>query len=123
RFGQLYLANGVWKGRQIVPRAWIAKSFEGKPAFEKIRYGYLWWIYPEVAKGVPGPMYAARGYRGHRLYVIPSLDLVIVHRVATGGVGFFSQVKRRMFGSGSVSGEELAKLLEMIMEAYPKSRP
>lgn len=120
RFGQLYLAKGVWNGRQIVPRAWVEKSFEGKPALGETRYGYLWWIFPEVSKGVAGPMAAARGHRGHRLYVIPRLDLVIVHRVATGGVGFFSQAKRRMFGSGKVSGEELEKLLGLIMEAYPR---
>lgn len=26
RFGQLYLADGRWKGRQIVPAAWVEKS-------------------------------------------------------------------------------------------------
>lgn len=126
RFGQLYLTGGVWKGKQIVPKQWIAQSFQGKPAAENVLYGYLWWIYPKsevlADAGVPGTMYVARGFRGHRLYVIPHLDLVIVHRVATGGVGLFAQLKRRFFGSGEVEGEELAKLMTMIVSAHPKAR-
>ena len=128
RFGQLYLNNGVWNGRQLIPREWIARTFSGKPAMGDTEYGYLWWIYPnaEMLKdaGLPaGTVYAARGYRGHRLYVIPSLDVVIVHRVATGGVGLFAQMKRRFFGSGEVKGDELAKLMTMILRAHPAAKP
>lgn len=119
RFGQLYLNHGVWNGKQILPRDWIAKTFSGKPAFPNVQYGYLWWIYQDADAGT---MYTARGYRGHRLYVIPSLDLVIVHRVATGGVGPFAQLKRRIFGSGEVSGEDLSKLIKMIVSAHPARR-
>ena len=47
-------------------------------------YEYLWWVeyggkhFPEAT--LPG-MYSARGAGGHYVLVVPSLDLVIIHRV------------------------------------------
>lgn len=127
RFGQLYLNHGVWNGRQILSRDWIARTFSGRPALGDTEYGFLWWIYPNAqmlkdAGLPPATVYAARGYRGHRLYVIPSLDVVIVHRVATGGVGMLAQIKRRLFGSGEVEGEDLNKLMAMILRAHPAAK-
>jgi len=89
RFGLLYLRHGRWEGKQIVPEDWVEKSthanemvqFGGKDAGG---YEYLWWVeyggkhLPEAT--LPG-MYSARGAGGHYVLVIPSLDLVIVHRV------------------------------------------
>jgi CubicO group peptidase (beta-lactamase class C family) len=89
RFGLLYLRHGRWKGKQIVPEAWVEKS---RHANEMVNfngtntggYEYLWWVeyggkhFPEAT--LPG-MYSARGAGGHYVLVIPSLDMVIVHRV------------------------------------------
>ena len=120
KFGTLYLRNGDWNGKQIVPADWVRDSFKGD------QYGYMWWIYPDsrLARGAgkPGPAYASRGNRGHVVMIIPSLDLVIVHRVATGGVGLFSQMKRRFFGTGSVSDRQGAKLFELIIAAHPAAQ-
>jgi CubicO group peptidase (beta-lactamase class C family) len=88
RFGLLYLRHGRWKEKQIVPEAWVAKSSR---ATEMVTsngadaggYEYLWWIdyggvhFPEVA--LPG-IFSARGSGAHYIFVIPTLDLVIVHR-------------------------------------------
>jgi hypothetical protein len=86
----------------------------------------MWWVYPHArlltAIGIDGKTYAARGNRGHFLMVIPSLDLVIVHRVATGGVDIFSQMKRRFLGTGSVSEKEIVNLLQLIIAAHPAAR-
>ena len=89
RFGLLYLRHGRWKDKQIIPADWIDKSthanemvqFGGKDAGG---YEYLWWVeyggihVPEAT--LPG-MYSAQGAGGHYVLVIPTLDLVIVHRV------------------------------------------
>jgi CubicO group peptidase (beta-lactamase class C family) len=123
RVGQLYLGGGRWNARQIVPEQWIRASLEGKPADENSTYGYMWWIYPDArllrGVGLKGMTFAARGNRGHAMLVIPSLDLVIVHRVATGGVGLLSQMKRRFIGTGAVSERDLVKLMQMIVAAHP----
>ncbi len=45
RFALLYLHNGNWAGRQIVPEAWVQASTRAysRSAFG-LGYGYLWWI-------------------------------------------------------------------------------
>jgi CubicO group peptidase (beta-lactamase class C family) len=89
RFGLLYLRHGRWNKQQIVPEAWIEKSTHANEMLkvngvEVGGYEYLWWVeyggvhFPEVS--IPG-MFSARGVGGHYLLIIPSLDLVIVHRV------------------------------------------
>ena len=46
-------------------------------------YEYLWWVdyggvhFPEVS--LPG-IYSARGNGAHYIFIIPTLDMVIVHR-------------------------------------------
>jgi CubicO group peptidase (beta-lactamase class C family) len=88
RFGLLYLRHGRWNGKQIVPDAWIEKSSH---ASEMVKsdgadhggYEYLWWVdyggvhFPEVS--LPG-IYSARGNGAHYIFIIPTLDMVIVHR-------------------------------------------
>jgi CubicO group peptidase (beta-lactamase class C family) len=127
RLGVLYLHNGQWKGKQIVPAEWVRASIEGKPAGKNAHYGYMWWVYPDArllrSAGLSGKTFMAEGNRGHFMVVIPSLDLVIVHRVATRGVGLLPQMKRRFFGSPAVSDEEGVKLLQLIIAAHPAARP
>jgi CubicO group peptidase (beta-lactamase class C family) len=65
KFGQLYLQGGVWEGRQIVPAEWVAASVAGD------EYGYLWWTYADGS-------YAALGYAGQAIFVVPRLELVAV---------------------------------------------
>jgi CubicO group peptidase (beta-lactamase class C family) len=88
RFGLLYLRHGRWNGKQIVPEARIEKSSH---ASEMVKsdgadhggYEYLWWVdyggvhFPEVS--LPG-IYSARGNGAHYIFIIPTLDMVIVHR-------------------------------------------
>ena len=46
RFGQLYLQEGRWAGRQIVPADWVTEST--RPHTDDgdgTGYGYMWWTY------------------------------------------------------------------------------
>jgi len=76
RFGLLYLRGGAWGDQQVVPADWIADSITPSPA-EK-GYGYQWWLTGNTEGDVPADMYSARGHDGQYIYVIPSLDLVVV---------------------------------------------
>ena len=116
RFGHLYLSGGRWNGRQVVPASWVRDSTRAITSTGLgSGYGYMWWVEPETAK-MPAMVYAS-GAGGHRIFVIPKLDLVVVHQVPTGGVGLFSQLRRRFFGGPSVEEEELAVLLKLILDA------
>lgn len=76
-FGEMYLHQGVFNGRQIVPRRWVEASF--KPHAQSTRererqYGYGWWIRELAGYRT----YYAWGYGGQFIFVVPDLHLVVV---------------------------------------------
>jgi CubicO group peptidase (beta-lactamase class C family) len=136
RFGVLYLNCGKWRGRQIVSRDWVLESLtgrdtrEGRPDTQRdtgfADYGYLWQIdRPGLqrygALRTREPIYMATGFRGHVMFIMPYLDLVIAHQVATvGGVGPEAQMRRFTEGSPEVSDEAIAALAAAIVAAHPQ---
>jgi len=83
KFGYLYLHNGGWDEKQIVPAQWVQSSttrhIETKGlmnAAEDDGYGYYWWI--DSFGG-----YSAHGHGGQYIFVLPELDVVVVF---TGGL-------------------------------------
>ena len=75
RLGLLYEREGVWDGEQVVPADWVADSLEAAPASNG-EYGYQWWL--DEGNGLPDDLFSAQGHDGQFIYVIPSLDLVVV---------------------------------------------
>ena len=73
RIGYLYLHNGMWDGKQIIPSSWVdgAKA-GGVTATFGFHYANLWWSHPE--KGA----YMARGRHSQLILVLPKLDVVAV---------------------------------------------
>ncbi|MHA1938965.1 MAG: serine hydrolase domain-containing protein [Candidatus Thorarchaeota archaeon] len=73
KFGYLYLNNGSWDGTQIIPEAWVEASSRGHAQISSTtHYGYQWWVYPTIG------YYAAHGYAGQLIIVIPEYDMVAV---------------------------------------------
>lgn len=73
RIGYLYLHNGQWEGKQLIPSSWVARAMSGPVAATSgLHYGNLWWSNPE--KGA----YMALGRHSQSILVIPKLDVVIV---------------------------------------------
>ncbi len=112
RFGLLYLRHGNWGGRQIVPASWVKASvLPYSDAGDHGAYGYLWWVtragihYPGVI--LPEGSYSARGAGGHVLLVLPSRELLIVHRVDTDVKGT------------EVNSHQLGRLFHLILDAGP----
>ncbi len=121
RFGHLYLTEGRWRDRQILPAEWIHESTFGaaqETGMTDYRYGYLWWIRPPDST-LPYESLVASGGRGHELTVIPALDLVIVHRIPTGGTGLATQLFRRYIWHPSVDNQQHNAILAGVLEAYP----
>jgi CubicO group peptidase (beta-lactamase class C family) len=86
-FGQLFLQEGQWNGRQVVPAAWVRQATTAQTgkafpdiggsapgsAWNPTNYGYFWWVEPSA--GVSA--YYALGFGGQLVEVVPSLHLVI----------------------------------------------
>ena len=83
KFGQLFLQQGRWNKDQIIPKNWITASTASYSRTNRsgIGYGYMWWILTEDAYGLQKGCYFADGYGGQRLYVIPQINSVVVHRI------------------------------------------
>jgi CubicO group peptidase (beta-lactamase class C family) len=82
KLGFLYLNQGVWDGKQIVSSAWVKSVTQmhvNAGTRQGLNYGYQWWIYPRFGA------YAALGYDGQTVFVVPDLDLVIVATAQTVG--------------------------------------
>lgn len=72
--GQLVLERGRWKGRQLVPAAWIARMTRNHaPAAGETGYGYQWWI--QNTGGCRSV--SARGRGGQVIAVVPGKRLVV----------------------------------------------
>ena len=85
KFGQLFLQNGEWGGRQIIPSDWVAASTrDHAPHLHPIRgtgYGYQWWV-PMPQSGPNAGDFFAVGIYGQYIYVNPSANLVIAKNAA-----------------------------------------
>jgi CubicO group peptidase (beta-lactamase class C family) len=81
KLGYLWLNNGRWEDRQLVPADWMeaAVRVQSHPASTNgQQYGYGFWIYPDRSP----PEFEALGRGGQRISVIPGKNLVVVF---TGG--------------------------------------
>jgi len=82
KFGQLYLNNGKWHGKQIISENWVKESFakhmQLQDVTDKNEYGYLWWHDTYIINGKPIKSIEARGAGGQFIFVIPELQSVIV---------------------------------------------
>ena len=106
RYGQLYLNNGKWQGRQIIPEEWIVVSTRPYSVTNEsygIAYGMLWFVlYPTEDR--PSKSFYHTGTGVHMLGVYPSSNLVLIHRVDTEKAykfheGNFYEMISRVWGS------------------------
>jgi CubicO group peptidase (beta-lactamase class C family) len=85
RLGLLLAHDGAWRGRQLIPAAWVVEATsarEGQPEFWAGRavslvlagYGYQTWLLPGQRR-----MFALLGAHGQAIYVDPASRLVMVH--------------------------------------------
>lgn len=97
RFGYLYLQDGCWEDRRILPEGWVEDTTGVNPvflieaSFEWSRDGdavpgrHFWTNHPVPELGidavwpdVPDDAYQASGHWGQTITVIPSADVVVV---------------------------------------------
>ena len=78
KLGQLYLDGGTWNGTRVVPAAWVDVSQQRLYTLGRDRYGYLWWKRSFSRPSGNVDSFFTSGNGGNYIFVIPSLDLVVV---------------------------------------------
>jgi CubicO group peptidase (beta-lactamase class C family) len=76
KLGYLYLHDGMWDGRRILPIGWVGRATarHAKAVNGRWDYGLQWWITERGGTDI----WAGRGFGGQLLIVIPSRDVVAV---------------------------------------------
>ena len=83
RLGLLYLTDGVWRGRRLLPEGWISYSLTPTRKAQDARYGaHVWLKLPQSPSlgepPLPDDAYYMLGHDQQIVAVVPSRDLVIV---------------------------------------------
>jgi CubicO group peptidase (beta-lactamase class C family) len=77
KFGELYLGDGVWHGKQILPPGWVELSTTVSPHSE---YALMWWrmtLIPVTDNPTAHDALIARGSEGQLIAIVPDLELVV----------------------------------------------
>jgi CubicO group peptidase (beta-lactamase class C family) len=85
-FGRLYLAGGRAQAgapgmyRQVISKTWIDSSWvaRARSDWSGHEYGYGWWVRSAWSQNGRHSVYYAWGYGGQFIFVVPSLELVVV---------------------------------------------
>jgi CubicO group peptidase (beta-lactamase class C family) len=87
RFGLLYLRDGMWDGKRILPAGWVDFARTRGPAPNSGLYGAGFWLTPGAGDSMrahalmphaPTDAFMAQGHEGQLIVIVPSKDLVIV---------------------------------------------
>ncbi|EOQ97520.1 beta-lactamase-like protein [Leptospira wolbachii serovar Codice str. CDC] len=101
KLGRLVLNQGIWKGKQIVPKQWLDESLFRQMDSEvtlfrkdgkSLSYGYQWWLGETVLGNKRIPWSLALGNGGQLIFVIPTFDMTIV--TTAGGYGDPTQIQK-----------------------------
>ena len=112
RFGLLFLRNGNWNGRQIIPQGWIEESTKAYSIVDEqmgVGYGYMWNVvmpgaaFSKILFDGQGGFYHT-GIGIHALSVLPEHKMVYIYRYDTDG-------------EYQDPGEATIQLVSMIMNA------
>jgi CubicO group peptidase (beta-lactamase class C family) len=110
RLGLLYLRDGVWKGKRMLPEGYVKFVSTVAPGWEadkRMIYGGFFWVNGEGTFPVPREAFYMSGAGGQTTLIVPSHDLVVVR------LGHFK--------GASPGGAAFRKALALLMEALPSS--
>ncbi len=108
RLGNLYLQDGVWNGRRLLPEGYAKFVSTLAPTWvadTRPVYGAFFWINGDGALPVPRDAYMMLGAGGQTTLIVPSHDLVVVR------MGHFK---------GAAAGaSSFGRALALLMQAVP----
>ena len=133
RLGYLMLHGGNWNGTQLISSSYVQASITRNPLDHA--NGMLWWlnggdtfVLPavygqdagpgELIPGAPHDMYLMAGMQNQRVYVIPSLDLVIVRLGEPGSNELDTRSSVWTGRAGELDHELLRRILESVTDVH-----
>lgn len=83
KLGQLYLQNGIWNNKRILPENWVSYSTKKVENSEKGKYGSHFWLNAGNDQGkhwesLQNNIYFMSGYDGQYLVIVPDKNLLIL---------------------------------------------
>jgi CubicO group peptidase (beta-lactamase class C family) len=108
RFGLLYLRDGKWQNKQIIPKGWIRESTKPHTILKNQSYGYMWWSSinnQHLGFDLSNGSFSAWGILCHFITVIPKHDMVIVH------------ISDKLSGGKNITKQKFGKLLHKVIDA------
>lgn len=100
KYGQLYKNNGQWNGEQIIPKAWVAKTFTHHkpiPGRTSENYGYLFWNKKYSVRGQQYETFYCSGNGGNKIFIFKEQPLVVVVTATAYGTPYsHAQVDKMM---------------------------
>jgi CubicO group peptidase (beta-lactamase class C family) len=108
RLGNLYLEDGVWQGKRILPEGFVRFVSTAAPAWVadgRPIYGGFFWINGDGALAVPKAAYYMAGAGGQYTIIDPSHDLVVVR------LGHFK--------GDRIGSADLNRALTLLLDAIP----
>lgn len=93
RYGLLVLRNGIWNNDTLLHDTQYLSAMHNSSQSLNPSYGYLWWLNGkgtymqpgvqfvfngDIVPNAPDDMYAGLGKNDQKLYIIPSMDMVVV---------------------------------------------
>jgi CubicO group peptidase (beta-lactamase class C family) len=81
KYAQLYKNKGIWKGKQILPKEWVAKTFSHQiqiPERDNEFYSYLFWNKLVFYKGKNYEIYYCAGNGGNEFIIFKDLPVTII---------------------------------------------
>lgn len=92
KLGRLFLNDGVWDGKQVIPAEWVAEATQVDPALQRAEYypdamgqtifddlnGYYKYMWYGFFRGQDSYDFAAEGDHGQFIYASPAKNLIVV---------------------------------------------
>ncbi|MDX2033922.1 MAG: serine hydrolase [Blastocatellia bacterium] len=125
KFGLLMLRNGRWDGRQLISARFVKEATSSSQALNEA-YGYLWWLNGKASYKLAGgragtgmiwpdcppDAFGALGAQDKKIYVVPSLDLVVSRHGGAAGVA--RQAGEEGGGRTSFDNELLGRICRAV---------
>jgi CubicO group peptidase (beta-lactamase class C family) len=111
KLGQLILADGIWGDQRILPADWVAESTKARINGDNLtHYGYQWWTGETYLPEGTIKWVAGMGLGGQRLFIVPTLDLIVVTNGGLYERGPYSRLE------GKITAEVLAQVIRSAMK-------